>query len=69
MYWTITHSDYLANTNKIFVKLCVLKLKDIIAYKSYLLAFKDFNNMLPLILNSLFVVKSGPYGMRHTNNL
>ena len=65
---TVTHSDYLANTNEIFVKLCVLKLKDIIAYKSYLLAFKAFNNMLPLILNSLFVVKSGPYSMRHTNN-
>ena len=37
---TITHSNYLANTNEIFVKLCVLKLKYIIAYKSYLLAFK-----------------------------
>ena len=24
--------------------------------------------MLPLILNSLFVVKFGPYSMRHTNN-
>ena len=42
----------------------LLKLKDIIAYKSYLSAFKDFNNMLPLTLNYLFVIKSGPYIMR-----
>ena len=46
MIRTITHNDYLPNTNEIFVKLCVLKLKDSFAYKSYLLAFKAFNNKL-----------------------
>ena len=45
-----------------------LKLKNMIGYKSYLLAFKAFNNMLPLILNFLFFIKSGPYSMRCTNN-
>ena len=49
MIRTITHSDYLANMTELSVKLCVLKLNDIIAYKSYLLAFKASNNMLPLI--------------------
>ena len=34
----ITHSDYLATNNDLFVKLCILKLKCIIAYKSYLSA-------------------------------
>ena len=46
----------------------LLKLEAIITYKFYALAFKAFNNMLPLILNSLFVIKSGPYSMRHTHN-
>ena len=55
---TITCSNYLANMNSIFVKLDVLKLKDIIAYKTYLLSLQS----------SCFVIKSGPYSMRYTNN-
>ena len=63
----ITHSEYLASTNEIFVKLNI-KLRDIVKHKSYLFAFKAFNGKLPAALNSLFIIKSGPYGMRSTNN-
>ena len=51
----------------LFNEIFVLKLKEIIAYKSYLLTFKAFNNMLFFILNSLFVVKSGPYSIHIRN--
>ena len=35
----VTHSEYLASTNE-YIKLNVLKLRDIVKYKSYLFAFK-----------------------------
>ena len=54
-------------TNEIFVKLGVLKLKHIIVYKIYLLAFKAFNNMLLLTLNIFSLIKSGLYSMKYTN--
>ena len=38
---TITKIEYLPNTYELFAKLSIFKLKDIIAYKSYV-----FNNML-----------------------
>ena len=56
------------NTNELCVKLNILKLRDIVKYKSYLFAFKAFNGKLPSALNSLFIIKLGPYGMRSTNN-
>ena len=37
-------------------------------YMIYLLIFKAFNNMSLLTLNSLFVIKSGPYSIRYINN-
>ena len=43
---TITHSDYLANTNVLLYLLNILKLSDIITYKSYILGFKVFHVML-----------------------
>ena len=63
----VTHSEYLASTNELFIKLNILKLKDIVKYKSYLFAFKAFNSKLPSTLNSLFTIKSCPYGMRSTD--
>ena len=41
-----TMTIYLANINEIFVKLCALKLKNIFAYNSYLLAFTGFRTVL-----------------------
>ena len=38
-------------------------------YKSYFFAFKAFNSKLPSTLNSLFIIKYGPYGMRSTDNV
>ena len=54
---TITCSNYLANMNSIFVKLDVLKLKDIIAYKTYLLSLQSqtFRALKILVLFSQFV--------------
>ena len=63
----ITQIDLLALTNGIFLKIGVLKLKYIIVYKKYVLVLYAFNNMLLLTLNSLFVIKSGPYSMRYTH--
>ena len=37
-------------------------------YKNYLFALKAFNGMLLLVLNFPFLIKSGPYNMRPTNN-
>ena len=38
-------------------------MRDVVKYKSYLFAFKAFNGKLPSALNSLFIIKSGPYGI------
>ena len=46
----ITHSEY---QDELFAKLSILKLKYIIAYKSYVFGLKSFNNLLPLINDSL----------------
>ena len=51
-------NEQVASTNELCVKLNILKVRDIVKYKSYLFAFKSFNGKLP----------SGPYGMRSTNN-
>ena len=63
---TYTHS--IASTNELFVKLNILKLRDIVRYKSYLFTFKAFNSKHLSTLNSLFIIKSNPYGMRSANN-
>ena len=57
----ITHSE-------LFVMLNILKLRDIVKYKSYLLAFKAFNGKLPSTLNSLVIIKYTPDGMRSANS-
>ena len=62
----ITHIEYLAGTNELFVKLNILELRDIVKYKSYLFAFKVFNSKLPSTVNFIFIIKSGPYCMRST---
>ena len=36
---------------------------------SFLLSFKAFHNMLPVTLNSKFVIKCSPYAIRSTNIL
>ena len=41
----ITDGDYLDNTNKLFIKLSILKLKEVIDYRGCLLANKVFHNM------------------------
>ena len=52
---TITNSEY---TNSLFSRLNILELnKEIIGYKSYLLAFKAFNTILPNTMNSFVNVK------------
>ena len=69
MIRTITYSEFLSNTAKLFNRLSILKMKDIIAYKCFLLLFKAFHNLLPVTLNSNFVVKCSPYqyATRSTN--
>ena len=65
---TITHSDYLANTNVLFYPLNILKLSDIIMYKSYIFGIKTLHVMLPITLNSFFNTKSYLYEMRSISN-
>ena len=38
----LTHCEYLANSDDLFAKLSILKLKDNIAYKSYVFGFKAY---------------------------
>ena len=66
----VEYYTYIVNTstNELFVGLNILKLKDIFKYKSYSFAFKTFNGKVPSGLNPLFLIKSGLYGMRSTNN-
>ena len=59
-----THFGYSITTNKLLVDLNILKLSDIVKYKSYLFAFKAFNGKFPSTLSSLFIIKSG---MKSTN--
>ena len=60
----ITYSEYLTSTNELFAKPNILKLRDIVKYKSYLLAFKAFNCKFPSTLNSLFIIKFGLYSIQ-----
>ena len=54
---TITHSEFLSNTAKLFNRLGILKMKDI-AYKCFLLSFIAFHNLLTVTLNSKFAMLS-----------
>ena len=55
---TITHSEYIYYTVGLFNRLGILKMNYIIAYKClFLFSFKAFHNLLPVDLNSGFVIK------------
>ena len=56
-------------TNTLCGRLNIFKLKGIIEYKSYSLAFKTFMKRLPNALNSYFNVKILPCGIRPANNV
>ena len=68
MIRTITHSDYLANTNVLFCRLNILKRSNIIMYKSFIFGFKVFHAMLPITLNYFFNIKSYLHEMRSIIN-
>ena len=64
---TISHNGYYEPTNNLFYCLNILKCLDVIKYKNYILSYKAFNTMLPIIVNNMFEVKNSHYNLRYEN--
>ncbi len=64
----ITKSHYLAHTDILFHDTKFLKLDEIIEYKTCLIVYKAYHNMLPVNIKSYFTINANNHNFRKTND-
>ena len=60
------HSDYLAPTNPLFIKLNTLKFQDIVDLNTAIMMYKAHNHLLPCCVQELFRPRESKYNLRGT---
>lgn len=58
----------ITHTSILFNRLNLLKFKDIVKFKTYIIAYKAYNNQLPVMLQQHFIKKNNPHNMRNKYN-
>ena len=59
-------NDMRTNTSLLFYKCGILKFVDLIAYKTLIVMFEVKNNLLPIGVQSLFIINSNSYNTRQS---
>ena len=68
----MTYSDFNSHTNKLFLNLKLLKVRDIIKYHQLKLVYDFYNNLLPADLSEMFILDRSIHShetVSHANNL
>ena len=58
--WVLADKGYAAHSDPLFLKLDILKIKDMIKFNSVVFMFKYMNGKLPLSFNGMFLALAWP---------